>query len=110
MPNEYKKFIKERNGGISQKQSFIFDNHSYAISRFLGIVKDIKENELGWYDIGVVVSQIGERLTDNMDLVGMEVMPIAELFGGDYVCLDFKIKSLLIYACGIMRNQENFHL
>lgn len=50
-------------------------------------MEDVKS---GWYDISVVESQIGERLTDNEDLIGIEVLPIAELFVGDYVCLDFR--------------------
>lgn len=28
--------------------------------------------------------------TDNEDLIGVEVLPIAELFAGDYVCLDYR--------------------
>ena len=39
---------------------------------------------------GLQKSQIGERLTDNEDLIGVEVLPIAELFAGDYVCLDYR--------------------
>ena len=30
-----------------------------------------------------------ERLTSNEDLIGCELLPIAELFAGDYLCLDF---------------------
>lgn len=90
LPNTYKEFLKKYNGGIPQENSFNHAGHNYVITRFLGIVRDIKASDLGWYDIGVVESQIGERLTNNMDLIGMEVMPIAELFGNDYICLDFR--------------------
>ena len=90
LPIDYKIFIKKYNGGIPQEQSFNFNDHCYAVLRFLAIVKNIKENDLGCYDIDVIESQIGERLTNNMDLIGMKVVPIAELFGGDYVCLDFR--------------------
>ena len=37
-----------------------------------------------------MLSQIDTRLTDNPDLIGDELIPIASLFAGDYVCLDFK--------------------
>ncbi len=60
------------------------------IVRFLGIIKDLSIEGAGWYDIDVVESQIGERLTDNMDLIGIEILPIAELFSGDYLCLDLR--------------------
>lgn len=65
-------------------------DRKFVIVRFLGIVRDLSNKEMGWYDIGVVESQIGERLTDNMDLAGMEILPIAELFAGDYLCLDLR--------------------
>lgn len=54
------------------------------------ILDDIENNSKGNYDIDVVFSQIGERLTDNEDLLGAEVLPIASVFGGDFVCLDFR--------------------
>lgn len=38
----------------------------------------------------MIETQIGERLTDNEDLIGAEVIPIAFLFAGDYVCLDYR--------------------
>lgn len=90
LPMSYKNFIEKYNGGIPQENTIDLDGQKYIITRFLGIIKDITLNDLGWYDIGAVESQIGERLTDNMDLIGMEVVPIAELFGGNYVCLDFR--------------------
>lgn len=46
--------------------------------------------DVGWYDIAVVLSQIDTRLTDNPDLMGDELIPIAELFAGDYICLDYR--------------------
>ena len=90
LPKSYKDFVKKNNGGIPEEGGFVFNNHNYAIVRFLGIINNFKENEFGWYDISVVESQIGERLTENMDLIGVEVLPIAEIFAGDYVCLDFR--------------------
>ena len=90
LPVEYKEFIMKYNGGSPAKNSFDYNNHSYAIVRFLCILKNVRENNMGWYDISVVESQIGERLTENEDLIGIEVLPIAELFAGDYLCLDFR--------------------
>lgn len=62
----------------------------YAVTRFLCILKSFEESQYGDYDISVAESEIGERLTDNEDLIGVEVLPIAELFAGDYACLDFR--------------------
>lgn len=89
-PNDYKDFIMKYNGGIPEQKSFECNKHNYVVTRFLCIIKDIKDNINSWYDISVVESQIGERLTDNEDLIGIEILPIAELFAGDYVCLDYR--------------------
>ena len=72
------------------EKSFECNKHNYAVTRFLCILKNVQETQNGWYDISVVESQIGERLTDNESLIGVEVLPIAELFAGDYVCLDYR--------------------
>lgn len=37
----------------------------------------------------ILLSQVEERLTDNPDLVGYEMIPIAAMFAGDFVSLDF---------------------
>ena len=90
LPSDYRDFIIKYNGGEPVECNFKCNNQNYLITRFLCILKNVKESENGWYDIGVVESQIGERLTDNEDLLGIEVLPIAELFAGDYLCLDFR--------------------
>lgn len=101
-PMDYKDFIMNYNGGIPNEKTFECNKHIYAITRFLCILKNVHETQNGWYDIGVVESQIGERLTDNEDLIGVEVLPIAELFAGDYVCLDYRnnkgIPSICIWS------------
>lgn len=90
LPSDYRQFLLKTNGGVPQKREFKFNNHEYMIISFLCILEDTEHNEFGVYDIDVVLSQIEERLTDNEDLVGCELLPIAELFAGDYLCLDFK--------------------
>lgn len=90
LPKDYRNFIMNYNGGIPNEKSFECNKHNYAITRFLCVLKNIQENKNGWYDISVIESQIGERLTSNEELIGVEVLPIAELFGGDYVCLDYR--------------------
>lgn len=90
LPADYKDFIMNYNGGIPNERSFESKKRSYAINRFLCILKKFQENKNGWYDISVVDAQIGERLTANEDFIGIEVLPIAELFAGDYVCLDYR--------------------
>lgn len=89
-PDSYINFIKKYNVGVPVTNEFLCNNHTYAIDRFLGFVNKYKTPLLGNYDIAVVLSQIDTRLTDNPDLIGDELIPVASLFKGDYVCLDFK--------------------
>lgn len=89
-PDSYIDFIKKYNVGVPLTNEFLCNKHFYAIDRFLGFVNEYKTSPLGNYDIAVVLSQIDTRLTDNPDLIGDELIPIASLFAGDYVCLDFK--------------------
>ena len=60
----------------------------------------------GFYDISVVESQIGEMLTDNEDLIGIEVLPIAESSAGDYVCLDYRENENEPCVC-VWSNEES---
>ncbi|MCY8232262.1 SMI1/KNR4 family protein [Priestia endophytica] len=90
LPIDYKNFIKVNNGGSPQKQSFICNNHSYAINRFLCILEAPANTEMGMFDIEVIWTQLDERLTDDGDLLGVVLLPIAVLFAGDFLCLDFR--------------------
>ena len=55
-------------------------------------VKNELWNELdeGCYDIGVVETQLDDRLGDDEDETGTFIIPVAVLFAGDFVCLDFR--------------------
>ncbi|MGU3471232.1 SMI1/KNR4 family protein [Paenibacillus sp. D51F] len=48
------------------------------------------ENEFGIFDIDATKSQLDERLIDDEDLVGVALLPIAILYAGDFLCLDFR--------------------
>ncbi|MDW4510740.1 SMI1/KNR4 family protein [Priestia megaterium] len=59
----------------------------YMIDRFLNITGE-RDDE--YYDIGVVRTQFDERIVFDENLVGTELLPIAVLFAGDFVCLDYR--------------------
>ncbi|PAD90033.1 SMI1/KNR4 family protein [Shouchella clausii] len=90
LPEMYKEFIKKYNGGTPIKGSFKCNNHYYAIDRFLCILKVTGERDDEYYDIGVVRTQLDERIVFDENLVGTELLPIAVLFAGDFVCLDYR--------------------
>ncbi|RAJ03221.1 SMI1-KNR4 cell-wall [Paenibacillus sp. OK060] len=90
-PETYRNFIKGNNGAVPITNKFSYNQREYIIEKFLCILNDSESDPInGWYDIEVIITQIGDRLTDNEDLVGMNVVPIAALFSGDFICLDFR--------------------
>ncbi|WP_458122443.1 SMI1/KNR4 family protein [Paenibacillus sp. Z6-24] len=82
--------MKEYNGSSPIKDGFTSNNHGYMIDRFLCILKVTGEQENEYYDIGVVRTQLEERIVVDEDFVGTELLPIAALFAGDFVCLDYR--------------------
>ena len=89
LPEDYKKFIMRKNGFRPSKNLFSLKNRSFLIERFLCVLENTKDNPLGVYDIDVVMSQLDERLFVHEDILGFELVPIAALFGGDFLCLNY---------------------
>ncbi len=92
LPLDYRQFLKEYNGGVSKKCEFKGDhsNRIYMVENFLSIIKGEDYDEFGDYDIDVILTQVEERLSANRHLIGVDMLPIAQIFAGDYVCLDFR--------------------
>ncbi|WP_080874115.1 SMI1/KNR4 family protein [Oceanobacillus timonensis] len=84
LPETYKEFIKKYNGGIPIKDCFKCNNRMYVIDRFLGILKITGDIDNEYYDIGVVKTQLDDRIVFDENLVGTELLPIAVLFAGDH--------------------------
>lgn len=90
-PEVYKLFIKENNGAVPITNMFSFNQNVYLVEKFLCVLDDSESDPInGWFDVEVTITQIGDRLADNEDLVGMNVVPIAALFSGDFICLDYR--------------------
>ncbi len=91
LPEDYRKFLEIGNCGIPIKNIFQHENTERLVERFLCMMEDPNSiPSKGTYDISVVITQIEDRLADNDDLIGMNIIPIAYLFGGDFICLDFR--------------------
>lgn len=90
LPPEYKEFIKIYNGAIPEKRFFSCNDYNYVVTRFLCILEDPTKNEFGMFDIDATKSQVDERLVDDEDLIGVALLPVAVLFSGDFLCLDFR--------------------
>lgn len=74
---------------IPSKRYFHFGNNEKVIDRFLAILAISGEKPEEVYDIGVLSTQLEGRIVFDEDYVGMQLIPIAALFGGDFVCLNY---------------------
>ncbi len=90
LPDSYIFHVKKCGGGIPKAKHFVCNKREYVIDRFLCILSEYRTHPLGNYDIGVTLTQIEDRLSNSPDLVGTELLPIAVLFAGDFVCLDYR--------------------
>lgn len=77
--------MKLYNGVKVEEVKFECKNRGYVIERFLCILDDIENNPKGIFEIDVVFSQIGQRLIDNEDFIGAELLPMASVFVDDFV-------------------------
>ena len=109
LPDDYKEFIKRKNGFRPSNNLFSLTNRSFLIERFLCILENTKDNPLGMYDIDVVMSQLDERLFVHEDILGFELVPIAALFGGDFVCLNY-IENTENPSICIWYHEESYEL
>ena len=109
LPDDYKEFIMRKNGFRLSKNLYSVTNRSFLIERFLCILENTKDNPLGMYDIDVVMSQLDERLFVHEDILGFELIPIAALFGGDFVCLNYVEDSENPSIC-IWYHEESYEL
>jgi hypothetical protein len=91
LPTDYIYILKNGNGAVPTNKIFVQGRRERVIERMLCLLSNPQDDQTyGWYDLGVVISQIDSRLIDDENLVGTNVVPIAVLFGGDYVCLDYR--------------------
>ena len=109
LPDDYKEFIKKENGVIPSKRYFHFENNEKVIDRFLAILAISGEKTEEDYDIGVVSKQLEGRIVFDEDNVGMQLIPIAALFGGDFVCLNYVEDSENPSIC-IWYHEESYEL
>ena len=109
LPDDYKEFIKKENGVIPSKRYFPFEHNEKVIDRFLAILAISGEKTEEDYDIGVVSTQLEGRIVFDEDNVGMQLIPIAALFGGDFVCLNYVEDSENPSIC-IWYHEESYEL
>ncbi|HEY0459050.1 MAG TPA: SMI1/KNR4 family protein [Pyrinomonadaceae bacterium] len=76
-------FTKRHNGGTPKKKYFKMGERTKVLETFLGFVPDYKTSPYGGLDIGVVWSQIDDRLNEYL-------VPFAAVYAGDFLCFDYE--------------------
>ncbi|MCM1113228.1 MAG: SMI1/KNR4 family protein [Muribaculum sp.] len=101
-PTDYLDFIARHNVYEPEDNTFQIDGETYVIDRFLGFVEE--NSPLDEYDIMMVLSPIDLYLISDPDSSGLELIPVASLSTGDYVCLNFaesrENPSVCVLDCG----------
>jgi hypothetical protein len=89
-PEDYLELLKAANGGVPLRRQFHLGNRERMIERFLPVLDDAGNDEKhGWADVEVVASQLDSRLATDPDGENIDLIPIAALFAGDFLVLDY---------------------
>lgn len=101
LPEEYKLFLNKYNGAIPITNAFLHNNIEYVVERFLCLLEDPNKYKIeGEYELRVVMAQLDGRIIEDGDSTAWPIVPIAALFAGDFVCLDFRnsdIPSIVVW-------------
>jgi SMI1-KNR4 cell-wall len=90
LPKDYLTFIRQDNGGRPHNRCFDTQNNAKVIDRFMPIMDDPNSHPFGYCEVGVVWSQISDRMGNGPDDYGSKMLPIVGLEFGDYVCFDWR--------------------
>lgn len=94
LPESFLRFFENHHGAIPEKFIININGQDRVIERFLCLLENPSNEAIqGQYDIGVVITQIEDRLTDDEDMIGANIIPFASVFGGDFLCMDFRGSS-----------------
>jgi len=99
LPIQYVEVLRVGHGAVPLTKVFDQGGKKRLIERMLCLLENPRtDQQNAWADITVVMTQLDSRLIDNQELVGMNVIPVAALFGGDFLCLDYRadLRSPLI--------------
>jgi hypothetical protein len=93
LPEAFIDVLKSANAAVPKRREFPAGDRWRLIDRFLGLVD--APHALRVYDMRLALEDLVERLltTEELEDEGeyrAKVLPVAVLFGGDHVCLDYR--------------------
>jgi hypothetical protein len=89
LPAPFVDLLRTANGGIPVRPCLTASRRERFVERFLCLLDDYK-NVDGQNDMRVVITQLEGRIIVDGDALGTPIIPVAALFGDDFVCLDFR--------------------
>lgn len=89
-PKDFIAFLKQHNGAVPNEKEFNFRGHQYYVERFLDLIDADEDNPYECYDIEFIITQLEDRLVTESTEYGVEIVPFALLFAGDFVCFDYR--------------------
>jgi len=91
LPAAYVEILLSSNGAELVTSIFEYNGNEFVLERFLCLLDNPRDDNVhGWYDLSSVLTQLDARLIEDQDLIGMNLIPFAVVFGGDFVCLDYR--------------------
>ena len=90
-PSSYLRFI-DRYNGVNLTNGVVRTSlGEFVLEFFLPIVNDIKYDARGSEDLAVVAAQLDWGLVGDENAIGLELVPIAAMYAGNYLVLDYRI-------------------
>lgn len=91
-PKDYRLLLTLANGCTPTQKVFSIGGNEKIVERFLPVLDDAKADQInGWADIEVVASQLDSRLATDPNGKNIDLIPIASLFAGDFIVLDYRL-------------------
>ena len=94
LPEYYEQLLQEYNGAKPLETAFDVmmggKKHTFCIDRFLGILPKNVPEPLNAYDVYETMVLLQEQTYPDVDHPKCDLLPIAVLFDGDLVCLDYR--------------------
>lgn len=90
LPESYKNFLKYANGAKLINYSVTVNGKELAIEFFLPVIENYQDHAYGWAEVRVVSTQIFDRIVEDPESTGYDMIPIASLFSGDFLVLDYR--------------------
>lgn len=90
-PAAYVSFLQRLNGAKLRPNEVVGAGRPFVIERFLPVLDDFQsDKDNGWADMSVVVAQLDARIFTDPDTARLDLVPIAALFAGDFLVLDYR--------------------